>query len=635
MHGSMYRNFSIPVHIFLVVSLTSSCALMNLSKDVQFSKESCLILGEISSNSPQKKSIIVIAYSEENTKVSIEDYAMLSGPGPYELLVRDGRYRIFSFEDANDNLSCDSGEWSAYYNGSELVSSQPGGMLWGLDIVLSRTPDEPAPLLAHSLLLHSKGTRKPFRTAGAIADLDDPAFSAERGKEGFWEPLKIFRLTGANIYFLEPYDRDKIPVLLVHGAAGSPQDWRYFIKSMDRVRYQPWIFQYPSGARLSTMTFMLRKKLYDLYMKYDFERIYIVAHSMGGLICRSALIESDRHNQAVKLFISISTPWGGEPRATTGVKYSPAVIPSWKDMEPDSDFIRSIFAKELPDTLRYYLLFSHRGGGNPLRPNNDNTVLLESMLDQRAQQDTLKVLGFNEDHISILNSPVVIDHYRAIVKATEAGRAKTISDRRGYVDVRHAFVPSDTRKPLHIALILIPADGNGKETQINLNPALDSQETGAVKPGKYEASVCALGFMTEPATVPLVIRAGKITESSFFLRPQGMVAGIIIASTIMKDSYWGYFRELPEGVIIRAIRLSGPGVSRELCPEKEMTDRESLKTFLASRDYASKNYFAFFDLAAGDYTLSIEADGCEPFSTMVTVKPGEFIPPPPYRLKLK
>jgi hypothetical protein len=66
-----------------------------------------------------------------------------------------------------------------------------------------------------------------------------------------------------------------------------------------------------------------------------------------------------------------------------------------------------------------------------------------------------------------------------------------------------------------------------------------------------------------------------------------------------------------------------------------MRDREVLATFLASKDYAYKNSFAFFNLPAGVYDVDIEADGCEVFSTKIEATPGEFIPPAPFRLILK
>jgi hypothetical protein len=60
-----------------------------------------------------------------------------------------------------------------------------------------------------------------------------------------------------------------------------------------------------------------------------------------------------------------------------------------------------------------------------------------------------------------------------------------------------------------------------------------------------------------------------------------------------------------------------------------------LNSFLASKDFISRNGFAFFDLPAGEYTVSIEADGYKPSTTVVKVQPGEFNPPPPFRLVLK
>ncbi|MBA4396281.1 MAG: hypothetical protein C0394_02655 [Syntrophus sp. (in: bacteria)] len=621
--------------MLIAVLFFNGCALVKLREDVQFSKDSCLLFGEIVSHSPLKKPIIVVAYAKEGEQVIIGDYAVLTEPGPYELLVRQGRYRIFAFEDANDNLTWDHGEWAGHYGKPKDVSPQPGGVEWGLDVELSAHRDRHAPPLAGALLAYSGGHKKQSASAGSIADMDDPAFSAEQGEKGFWAPLDSFRLTGCNLYFLEPYDRKKIPVLLVHGAAGSPQDWRYFIKAMDRSRYQPWVFHYPSGARLKTMSLFLRKKLYDLDRKYTFDKLFVVAHSMGGLVSRSALIEQDLQNRAVKLFVSISSPWGGERMAKTGVEHSPAVIPSWKDMDPDSDFIRSIFAAKIPDTIRYYLFFGHKGGGSPFRQSNDNTVTLESMLDPRAQADALKVMGFNEDHISILNSAEVIAQYKAIVETTEANLKKTIASTSGYIDVRHNFLPPGVKTPLQMSLVLVPVKEDDRETQFKVDPFLTRQESGAVTPGDYEASLCALGFKTDPANHPLSVNAGKITEVTYTLSPQGMVAGVITATTAAGDSYWGYLQELPDKIKVRAVNLVGAGIERTLKPAEGMSDKNMLKTFLSSKDFAHKNGFAFFDLPNGDYTLSIDADGCEPYTTQVKVQAGEFIPPAPFRLKTK
>ncbi|MGC4073824.1 MAG: hypothetical protein QM760_15195 [Nibricoccus sp.] len=55
---------------------------------------------------------------------------------------------------------------------------------------------------------------------------------------------------GTGIYFLEPYDPDRTPVLLIHGASGSPGDWRSMAPLLDQSKHQLWLFGYPSGLRL-------------------------------------------------------------------------------------------------------------------------------------------------------------------------------------------------------------------------------------------------------------------------------------------------------------------------------------------------------------------------------------------------
>jgi pimeloyl-ACP methyl ester carboxylesterase len=622
--------------LFFIAWNLGGCALVKLREDVQFSKDSCLLIGEIIRISPLKNPIVVVAYSNQNGVVTIADYTVLSGSGQYEMLVQEGNYEIFAFEDKNGDLSYNQDEWSGYYGKPDSVKTQVGGVVFGLDIIMTPKTKKPASSFANMLVQFSGGKRKPSTSAGTLANLNDPVFSAENGLSGFWTPLEFFKRIGCNIFFIEPYDSKKTPILFIHGAAGSPQDWLYFINNIDRSRYQPWIFYYPSGARLDTTSFLLRTKLYDLYRKYRFESLYVVAHSMGGLVSRSAIIaREDNYHDTIQLFVSISTPWGGEQRAKSGVRQSPAVIPSWKDVEPDSEYIKRVLGAKLDPSIRYYLFFGHKGGGSLFRQNNDNTVTLESMLDLRAQADALKTTGLNEDHVSILSSPEMMSQFKSVLASTEANKDKTYVRSKGYLRVRHAFDPQNTKIPSQMALVLTPTGTDEKETQLKIDPFLSEQETGAIVPKKYDVSLCALGFKTEPDKITLDIKAGKIEEARFILKPQGMVAGLMTAATSADDSFWGFFKDLPERVKIRTIKLTGPGISRSLAPNDKMSDREVLATFLASRDYAFKNSFAFFDLPAGDYDLTIEADGCETFSTKIKAQPGEFIPPPLFRLILK
>jgi hypothetical protein len=183
--------------------------------------------------------------------------------------------------------------------------------------------------------------------------------------------------------------------------------------------------------------------------------------------------------------------------------------------------------------------------------------------------------------------------------------------------------------------VLAPTGTEEHETQLKMNPFLPQQETGAIVPKKYDVSLCALGFRTEPDKITLDVKPGKIEEVRFILKPQGMVAGLIIAAASADDSYWGFYKELPEQVKIRAIKLTGVGFTKTLTPNDRMHDREVLAAFLSSRDFAFKNQFAFFNIPEGLYDLEIIAEGCKSFTTRIKAQPGDYVFPPPFRLTLQ
>ena len=84
--------------------------------------------------------------------------------------------------------------------------------------------------------------------------------------------------------------------------------------------------------------------------------------------------------------------------AASGVKFAPQVVPSWRDMAPDSEFLAELYDPVQPEELDYYLLFGYKGD------RGDGTIKLTSQLSPRAQAVAVKVLGFEEDHMSILKS---------------------------------------------------------------------------------------------------------------------------------------------------------------------------------------------------------------------------------------
>jgi pimeloyl-ACP methyl ester carboxylesterase len=164
------------------------------------------------------------------------------------------------------------------------------------------------------------------------------------------------------IYMVQPYSRDKIPIVFVHGTASSPTTWVEMFNSLraDRVlrqRYQFWFFLYSSGAPIAYSASLLRKSLRETIAKLDpsgtdpeLQRMVVIGHSQGGLITKMAVVDTGDHMwnavakkplddydlapeareivrdslffdhlPFVKRVVFISTPHGGSFLASTGL----------------------------------------------------------------------------------------------------------------------------------------------------------------------------------------------------------------------------------------------------------------------------------------------------------------------------
>jgi hypothetical protein len=117
----------------------------------------------------------------------------------------------------------------------------------------------------------------------------------------------------------------------------------------------------------------------------------------------------DDHNRYVRRFVTISTPWGGHEAASMGVKFGPAVVPSWRDMVTGSDFQKAILARPLKGKVDHLLIYGyHRSKSLVLPHENDGTVSVVSELAPGAKKDAVTVAGFDADHVGILSRPDVV-----------------------------------------------------------------------------------------------------------------------------------------------------------------------------------------------------------------------------------
>src|SRR6267154_4703915 len=98
------------------------------------------------------------------------------------------------------------------------------------------------------------------------------------------------------LYFLQPYDPDRIPLVFVHGLFSTPFDWVKTINGLQadpeiRKHYQFWIFAYPTGNPILYSALRLRQELAKADQLYPNHKPYVVVgHSMGGMLTHMQVV---------------------------------------------------------------------------------------------------------------------------------------------------------------------------------------------------------------------------------------------------------------------------------------------------------------------------------------------------------
>ena len=386
-----------------------ACGILGLGKELRAFNQDIMIGGRVTGEL-SSETLIYVAVQDHQAGGSLHSYTAFK-PNEreqrYFFMLPPGDYHIIAFQDENGDRRLTPNEpVGEVLNGNLLHLSDEQGEPFGLNIVLRReTTAVPSLDLSNAGL----GKRRPSTpaTLGAIVHLDDPKFSSETARIGLWRPRRFMDQVVGGFFFLEPSQPDKKPVVFVHGALGHPGNWREIIDALDRDRYQPWLFYYPTAAGLEHVSAYLAWFIYELQAQLEFEHLTLVAHSMGGLVAlRAAQILEDEHMggySPVDRLITLSTPWQGHRGAEIGVRFAPSVVPSWVDMAPNSEFLRKLAQRGLPTGVPHVLMFSYHGRRS-LGENADGAVPLSSQLDLKYQVAAEHVIGFDETHRTILSS---------------------------------------------------------------------------------------------------------------------------------------------------------------------------------------------------------------------------------------
>ena len=418
--------------VLVVSAALGACGILAVGDQQAKIDANCRLSGRVDADRIDDAPLIVVLarkVGEDPQKPEswqVADHFVLERPGLFGFAVSPGTYGLVAFQDLNHDLKAQPDEPYLRIDRQGLITCQAGERRAGLAL---RIPAKGRSRLKETIDIATLQVRSfneqldislaQVTAIGEVANLSDPRFDEAIAEDGLWRPFDFLFKGHPGVYFLGAYDSTKTPVLFVHGINGTPQNFRTLVERMDYTRFQPWVYYYPSGAHLPQVADHLTQTMRKLQVQYGFKSFMVVAHSMGGLVSRGFLQRyTDSGGAAqVPLFVSISTPWDGHGAAAWS-KSAPVATPRvFADMAPNSDYLKSLYGRD--PGVPHYLLYSFRDERTlALGGPSDGVVTVASQLRPAARESAVRVEGFNETHMGVLEAREVSARLNELLSRT-------------------------------------------------------------------------------------------------------------------------------------------------------------------------------------------------------------------------
>jgi pimeloyl-ACP methyl ester carboxylesterase len=279
-----------------------------------------------------------------------------------------------------------------------------------------------------------------------------PSNLALRGLIGGFEATHY--PAGIGLYFMQPYDPDRIPLVFVHGLFSTPFTWVETINGLQadpeiRKHYQFWVFAYPTGYPILYSAFRLREELARVDQVYPSHKPYVmVGHSMGGMLTHDQVVTltratwekqmgerakvifdqqpkgslivratTFRANPRIKRVVFICTPHRGSDMASGGLgKFAISMInlpgqltAVMKDAFSSQELVQLTGSKRLPNSV---LGLKPSNPALPVINNAPISVPYHSIIGDRGRGDTPNssdgVVAYWSSHLDGAKSELIV-----------------------------------------------------------------------------------------------------------------------------------------------------------------------------------------------------------------------------------